>query len=462
MKKEAVRSPSYLHYIPRVLAFILIVSVAVSLGYIYLHGEGALASASSSEKYWMSIEISESEDYQNNISYSERYNCTTDIVLSTSDGVLFTDTTAGTPAFFNLIGYSSALQTRYLADVYGNAASRQNYHILTGIRMFGDLEDAAILLTVNAELQERMYEYLSANGVEGFVLAYQYSTGSILCAVSTPGASSTDDETEDSQVNKCLYDTPAGSTMKIVTLLLLAEQGVDLESLSYTCTGSYQLSDGTSVNCTGVHGQLSAAGGVASSCNAWFAQAVVENLDLKQAIQTLKNLGFSVNGSNAESSIGLVTVSPGTITLDTDAGWSFSNVWSLLGETTITVEPSFMMQLAAACVSDSICSPCFLQEEEGTESTAFSGYAEEMAVVREIWQEGAAMVAANYPDGLTVFKTGTYEFDDGSTQKNIMGASAEYGIAFFIAVENYSDVEGSTLSVTPAAIAEELLQALSE
>lgn len=460
----AVRPFGYLHFLPRVLAFLLALGAMISLIVIYGNGKAALASASYSEKVQMSLEISEGEDYENNASYSERFNALSEPVFVSSDGVALTGSgvTIGN-AFYNLLGYSSTSETRYLVDVYGDSAEMQHYSVLTGIRGAAD-NQTEITLTLNAGLQQHMYDYLTANGVEGFVLAYDYNTGDILCSVSTPGASSTDDVStlvSGSLLNKSLYSTNPGSTMKIVTLLLLADQGTDLSSLAYTCTGSYTLEDGTTITCSGVHGTLDAAGAVAASCNAWFAQAVTQNLTKSEIISTLEALGFSVNNSSASASIGKVTVSPGSIQIRTYSQWTFTDVFSLCGETTVTVEPALMIQLAAACVSDTICSPVFLAEEEGTASTVFDEYRDALSAVSTVWQESSPAIAAGHSEALTVCKTGTYENSDGSVQKNFFGASASLQVAFYVACENYRDEDGTTLAVMPADVADELLGWLS-
>ena len=478
---EEIYPGRHYHAIPRVLVIALAVAAGFSLLFIYAMGKEALSSASDSEKEALSVVMSEAEDESEETSYNAVYSTiwdamNEDVVMISSDGVQLTGIdeetgmeTVTSAAFYNLLGTSSSVETRYLADIYGDTSI--TYNPLTGIRRYGEKD--SIALTLNCEAQEEMYSYLCQHGVVGFVTVYDYLTGGILLCVSCPGASSSEDIEdleEGSLVSRALYSTGSGSTMKIITLLLFAEQGIDVDSISYTCSGSYTLADGSSITCSGSHGEVGIAAAVGYSCNAFFAHVIENYLDMDRAIETLKELGFEVNGEETDVgvTIGEVPVSSGSITLEPENGWDFDNTFCFIGETRIAVNTWMLLQLAAACAAEEdevVCSPVFLQEETGSASSLFDSFGDELALVRDIWQEGCELVAANYPDlssSCLFLKSGTFETDDaGSVQKNIVAASQSLHLAVWVTAENYrvvSDDSVTTLDVTPAVIAAEALE----
>lgn len=453
-----------LHLIPAALCGLLLVGGFFSLIYIYLHGAEALASASTGEKYQMSLSYDEAD----NSSTGGRYRCMdAGVVLRTSDGITLSGPQAGTldAAFYNLVGIQAGGQSRYLLDCFTQAdAYGEVYSPWTGIRRSSRSQiNPEVELTLCAALQEAMYRYLANQNASGSVFCYDYTTGAVLCCVSTPGCASDADQTnlaEGTLLNKCLYAAPPGSTMKLVTLLLLAAQDVDLESLCYNCSGSVTL-DGNCIVCPGVHGTVDAAAAVGTSCNCWFAQAVYENLDLEKAAETLRSLGWSVNGSDARASISGVPVTPGSVTLN-QRGWDFSTLWALIGETTVMASPTWMAEMAAQYLSGGEAArPCFLRGEAcGAPDPAWSAYSREIQAVAAVWLRGYAQWMQDaYPAEISAAKTGTYEFDSGELQRNLVGCSESYHIAFYVTLDHYTTVS-ERLRVQDVAAA--LLDAMAE
>lgn len=336
------------HRLPAVLALLLAALTTVGVVRVYALGGQALASMTVAERRAISTTVDiTAQDYNAN-TRPDRYSVYGSI--STSDGVaLFgptVDQSRLSPAFASLIGLvgeDNSARTRYVAANYLDQLLPDiDYSPLTGIPAGAAAE---LTLTISSAVQEGMYTWLTERGVQGCVFAYDYVGGDILCMASTPGAHWRDTAAlEGSYLNKILYNTTPGSTMKLVTLLLLLQQGFDPAELTFSCQGSYTLrADGEAVRCTGMHGTLDGANALGRSCNCWFAQAI-EQLAPAQAAADLKEMGCQVNG-NELSTLGAIPRSSTCVTLGT--AWDFDSVWSLIGQGATLVSPIDMAVLAA-------------------------------------------------------------------------------------------------------------------
>lgn len=495
-----IRLCKRLNYIPILLGTCLLGGSIFSLLYVYNKGPEALASASRGEKYQMSIEIDPNKDIYNNEHYSSTY-CVADInpTFVTADGEEIVGTIDA--PYFNLVGENADGSSRYLMHVYSDEAVYEKvYNMYAGIRRSKPLYIPPVRLTLNGSLQRKIYDYYVAHGIRGCVFCYDYDTGEILCAVSTPGCSSDDAKGElarkklesGSLMNKCLYSTPPGSTMKTVTLMLLADSLAakkmqidrltdnnnagdttmnakerriislteELETLYYSCDGSVTI-DGNEYHCAGRHGRINASQAVGASCNCWFAQAIYEHLDAGRVYDILTSLGWSVNGSKTEKPLGKVFTSPGSVKLNLD-NWDYSSIWSLIGETTVEVSPSWMAGYVASAIARKSAIPCFAESEKGATNPLWDTYSESIAVAGSVWRHGYEQIAAmDYPDDLSSGKTGTYEFADDRTQKTYVGVSEALRIAFFFTMENYED-GGRILDVKQKEIVETLLREVEQ
>ena len=336
------------HRLPAVMALLLAALTTVGVVRVYALGGQALASMTVAERRAISTTVDiTAQDYNAN-TRPDRYSVYGSI--STSDGVaLFgptVDQSGLSPAFASLIGLvgeDNSARTRYVAANYLDQLLPDiDYSPLTGIPAGAAAE---LTLTISSAVQEGMYTWLTERGVQGCVFAYDYVGGDILCMASTPGAHWRDTAAlEGSYLDKNLYNTTPGSTMKLVTLLLLLLQGFDPAELTFSCLGSYTLrADGEAVRCTGMHGTLDGANALGRSCNCWFAQAI-EQLAPAQAAADLKEMGCQVNG-NELSTLGAIPRSSTCVTLGT--AWDFDSVWSLIGQGATLVSPIDMAVLAA-------------------------------------------------------------------------------------------------------------------
>lgn len=179
----------------------------------------------------------------------------------------------------------------WLGDRYGSidapalpshAAELAGYDLLNGVYAYGDAGGTA-KLTLSSQVQMAALEALE--GKKGTVAVYNYRTGAILCAVTTPNydpdnvpdlANDESGRYEGVYVNRFTQSvyTP-GSIFKIVTLAAALEEFPDAQDMRFYCSGSIQL-DGGEITCEGVHGDQSLKDAFRNSCNCAFAELALK------------------------------------------------------------------------------------------------------------------------------------------------------------------------------------------
>ena len=120
---------------------------------------------------------------------------------------------------------------------------------------------------------------------KGTVAVYNYETGQLLCAVTTPNYDPDnvpDIDGDDSgryegvYVNRFTQSTYIpGSIFKIVTLAAALEEFPDAEDLTFHCSGELELT-GNKITCEGVHGDQNLKEAFRNSCNCAFAQLALQ------------------------------------------------------------------------------------------------------------------------------------------------------------------------------------------
>lgn len=136
-------------------------------------------------------------------------------------------------------------------------------------------------LTLDAAFNVAAYKAL--DGQKGTVGVYDYTTGEILCMVSTPTfdpdnpPDNFDGEAyEGVFLNRFLSSAIVpGSIFKTVTLNAALENIPDLYGRTWECTGSVTVG-GAEITCPGAHGTLDIESAFANSCNGVFGQLAAE------------------------------------------------------------------------------------------------------------------------------------------------------------------------------------------
>ena len=192
-------------------------------------------------------------------------------VLTDRNGVLLLNLGEGT--------YATDSQVRramlhWTGDRQGNIATpllsqylRQmtGFDLLNGVYAYADAP-GVMELTLSAKVQTAALEALG--DAKGTVAVYNYKTGQILCAVSTPSFDP-DDVPDVAGDTSGIYDgvylnrftqvtyTP-GSIFKLVTTAVALETIPDILRQDFTCTGVLEVGGGT-VTCERAHGTLEAS-----------------------------------------------------------------------------------------------------------------------------------------------------------------------------------------------------------
>lgn len=245
----------------------------------------------------------------------------------------------------DLEGYiSTGVHTQFKSELTG-------YSFVDGLyNTVADGSGNDITLTINADLCATAYNAL--NGRKGTVGVYNYKTGEVLCATSSPSFDTRNrpsaKEVEESERYEGVYidrfvsgEYTPGSIFKIVTAASAIENIPDIYSQTFTCEGEYNIGEGK-VICNGVHGKISFEEALSHSCNSAFAQ-IAEQLGNEKLQQTAVELGFndsSAAGGNylnfASSKINL------TDAKKLDLGWAG------IGQHTTRVNPCRFMTLVGA------------------------------------------------------------------------------------------------------------------
>ena len=168
-------------------------------------------------------------------------------------------------------GYISApAVTEYASEMAG-------YDLLSGLYGYSGTGGSA-QMTISAEVQKVALEALGKK--KGTVAVYNYKTGEILCAVSTPTYDP--DNVPDIQGNPETYEGVylnrftqttyvPGSVFKLVTTAAALDSLDNARDIEFRCEGVLEMSGGK-IKCTGEHGTINLETALRKSCNCYFAQ----------------------------------------------------------------------------------------------------------------------------------------------------------------------------------------------
>lgn len=208
-----------------------------------------------------------------------------------------------------------------------------------------------VFLTVEASLNAAAYQAL--DGKKGAVAIYNYKTGELLCSVSTPtfDPEKPPKEIEGNSKYEGVYlnrvfsglYTP-GSVFKIVTTAAALEQLADIESRSFTCSGSLEIGEHT-ITCPKAHGEMDFARALAKSCNCVYAQLAVE-----LGGETLQKYAQSAGLTERMEISGIKTAAGSFTVADSDGNLG----WSGVGQYQDLVNPAAMLRLMGAIGNDGV------------------------------------------------------------------------------------------------------------
>ena len=205
----------------------------------------------------------------------------------------------------------------------------------------GATSGKTISLSVDSALNVTAYSALA--GRSGAVMLMDYTTGEVLCMVSSPGDDPENPSSEPADgtyLNKCLSSsfTP-GSVFKLVTLAAAIDNIPDLFERSLWCEGE-MIVDGALLTCTGSHGSQTIEQALANSCNCAFGTLALE-LGPELMAEYAEKLGMT-----ASLQLDGMDVLPGSFTKG-EAG-SVGLAWSGVGQYEDLVCPYAMLRYVSA------------------------------------------------------------------------------------------------------------------
>ncbi len=343
-----------------------------------------------------------------------------------------------------------------------------DFDLLNGLYTYGNSGSVA-KLTLSARLQTVALQAMGDH--KGTVAVYNYKTGQLLCAVTTP-TYDPDDVPDLSQDTGGVYEgmylnrftqaayTP-GSIFKIVTLAAALEELPDVEEMRFACTGTYTL-EGGKVTCESAHGTQDLRQAFANSCNCAFAR-LSEQLGGQTLARYVKKFGITapVTFDGVRTASGNFDVAP-----------TASEVaWSAIGQYTDLVNPCAFLTFMGAIAGEGSGAQVYVVDSVSqVGSTSYRAKTQETEQIMSpetarklrqylLYTVEAKYGADNFP-GLTVgAKTGTAELDNRDSNAMLAGFvdDPEYPLAFIVCVE-----EGGYGRATCVPIASQILAACKQ
>ena len=379
--------------------------------------------------------------------------------ITDRDGILLLDTTDGRVYSENEIlrrsvihwlgdrqGYISApLLSTYARELAG-------YDVISGVHDYGET-GGQVTLTLSAKVQMAALEAMG--DYKGTIAVYNYKTGEILCAVTTPNydpdnvpdiAGDTTGQWDGAYMNRFLQSTyTPGSIFKIVTAAAALESIPDIQTQTFTCTGEvvYNEEAGDKVTCSRAHGKQTLKDAFMNSCNCAFA--LIAN---QLGGEVLERYAEQFGVLDSISFDGMTTASGN---LEAAGEADVLVAWSAIGQHKDLINPCRYLAFVGTVANGGVgVQPYLVAEVTGgswnthsaeTVSTDRSMSSETARVLREMMRN---TVENYYGDesfpGLTVCaKSGTAEVG-GNRKPNAMFtgfvADEEYPLAFIVAIED--------------------------
>ncbi len=377
-------------------------------------------------------------------------------VVTDREGILLLDMTGGRTYSENLLLRQATIH--WLGDRQGNISAPALPHYaekivgfnpFSGVYAYGGT-GGTVELTLSGRVQAVAQEAMA--GYKGTVAVYNYKTGQLLCAVTTPNydpdnvpdiAGDENGTYQGVYLNRFVQSsyTP-GSIYKIVTAAAALEAIEGIENQTFTCNGISEYGIDR-VTCLKEHGSISFQDAFAQSCNCAFAQ-IADQL----GGETLQRYAQQFGVTQSVSFDGITTV-PGK--LEAESAAPVLVAWSAIGQHKDLINPCRFMTFVGAIGNGGVSVEPYLVEKitvGGASTHTGSGSqmgrlmsAETADTLRELMANNVQVLygSENFP-GLTVCaKSGTAEVG-GDKKPNAMFtgflADEQYPLAFIAAVEN--------------------------
>lgn len=333
------------------------------------------------------------------------------------------------------------------------AGAMVGFDRINGIYNASD-EPGTAVLTLSAQVQNAALEAM--NGRKGTVAVYNYETGEILCALTTPTydpeqvpdiEGDTSGKWEGAYLNRFIQSTYVpGSIYKVVTTAAALDSVPDIQNMTFRCTGKVEYGSGSNiatVTCESVHGNLDLKTALAKSCNCAFAQVaeLIGRTKMQEYVQA-----FQITDSVKFDG---VTTARGNYNITGAGAASFA--WSCIGQHTDTINPArFMTFMGAIAGGGQGAQPYLVSDVTCGEETTYRAETEmtDRIMSREIAETMKSYLRSNvknvygdsrFPDISICGKSGTSQLGGGETSNAMFAGFANderYPLAFVCVVEN--------------------------
>ena len=387
-----------------------------------------------------------------------------EVLYSSHSKQLYADSAKTRKATLHLMGDRAGNIPPRILRAY--ASKLFGYDKLNGTAAM-ELSGGELRLTVSAQVQAIAQQAMK--GRKGAVGVYNYRTGEILCALSSPTFDPLDPPDLEKDNADGRYDgvyiyrffhaayTP-GSIFKLTTLAAALDVDPVLADETFTCTGE-RIINGERITCPKAHGEESLQDALANSCNCAFSEIALragkEALSAQaEAIRIGDNLKFD----------GITTVRGNFDLSDAEDN---DVAWAGIGQYTDLINPCQYMIYMGAIANGGRAAEPFLVAM--TECGGRQTYAAEMAETPKMISAQAAKLlrglmrqnvrkmygAVEIPGVEVCAKSGTAQVGADANTATFAGFldSADYPLAFIVVVE-----EGGAGSATCAPIARAVLE----
>jgi len=323
------------------------------------------------------------------------------------------------------------------------------FDLLNGVYNYGD-KPGVIRLTLSADAQIAALEAMG--DYKGTVAVYNYKTGEILCAVSTPGfdpdnlpdlSQDESGELEGVYVNRFTQSqfTP-GSIFKIVTTAVALETIPGVSEQRFSCSGTLAYGP-DNITCEIAHGEQDLQTAFCNSCNCYFAQLsqLIGGVTLQEYVEKF--------GLISSMPIDGICTEPGNFATADAAPVNVA--WGAVGQYTDLINPaSFLSFVGAVANGGAGMAPYMVQDIKIGNNTTYTVEAkcnerilsEETAATLQTYM-GYAVTnkygSDKFPPLGICAKTGTAEVG-GEKKPNAMltgfSTDPEHPYAFVVCVED--------------------------
>ena len=340
-------------------------------------------------------------------------------------------------------GYISAPAVSY----YSNEMA--GYDLINGLYSYSGTGGEA-QMTISSYVQKVALDAMGDR--KGTVAVYNYKTGEILCAVSTPTYDPNDVpdiEGDESGKYEGVYlnrftqvNYVPGSIFKVITSAAALELDEDLADLEFNCTSSYEI-QGDKVTCEQYHGTVDMEEALAKSCNCYFAQLMLYlGGDTMQKYVDQMKVFESVSFDGINTSSGNFDISDAV---------DVEKAWAGIGQYTDLINPCrFMTVMGAIAGKGEAAMPYIVGEVSSGMRVNYSAKPESTGkllsrntakTLTEMMRNAVKNTYGdwNFPDDMEVCaKSGTAQVDGKKPNATFAGfvSNDEYPLAFICVVEN--------------------------